>query len=125
MLVEISPGELIDKLTILQIKADRISDPDKLKHIQVELDVITAQALPLQGIAEITELSQRLKRTNETLWDIENAIRACENDKDFGTRFIELARLVYKNNNQRATLKRRINTLLGSRFVEEKSYEID
>jgi len=125
MLVEISPGDLIDKLTILQIKADRISDPDKLRHVQVELEIVTAQASPLQGIAEITELSQRLKRTNETLWDIENAIRACENDKDFGTRFIELARSVYKTNNKRATLKRTINTLLGSRLVEEKSYEID
>ena len=121
--VDVSVGELIDKITILEIKAERLGDPAQLKNVRKELEILLAardSALPPS--TELTELSLSLKRINEQLWGIEDDIRDRERAKDFGQRFIELARSVYVCNDERATLKRRINELLGSRIVEEKSY---
>ena len=121
--VTVSVGELIDKITILEIKAARLGDPAQLSNVTSELKSLVADrdaALPPS--AELTELSLLLKRINERLWCIEDDIRDRERAKDFGPRFIELARSVYVCNDERAALKRRINELLGSRIVEEKSY---
>lgn len=122
--IEIAPGELIDKITILQIKSERIADPDKLANVAIELETLSASrdaALPASD--GLDRLSADLKAVNEKLWVIEDDIRDCERAGDFGPRFIELARAVYRTNDVRADLKRQINTLLGSRLVEEKSYQ--
>ncbi len=121
--VDVSVGELIDKITILEIKAARLGDPAQLSNVKNELkSLVAARDAALPPSAELTELSLLLKRINERLWCIEDDIRDRERAKDFGPRFIELARSVYVCNDERAALKRRINELLGSRIVEEKSY---
>lgn len=124
VMIPVSWGELFDKLTILEIKKERISDKPKLKNISRELDellaVSNAHELPDQPL---TDLVAELRGINETLWDIEDDIRTCERLEDFSSSFIELARSVYKTNDKRAELKLRINRLLGSELVEEKSYE--
>ena len=121
--VEISFGELIDKITILEIKLERIGDPEKLKNIRTEWETLTASrdAVVSESL-ELTALSGELKAVNEALWRIEDDIRDCERAGDFGETFVELARAVYVTNDKRAELKRQINALLGSRLVEEKSY---
>lgn len=121
--VEISPGELIDKLTILEIKLQRIDDDAKLNNIRVEHETLAkslADSVPASK--RLDQLTGQLKSVNEDLWQIEDDIRDCERAKDFGERFIELARAVYITNDKRSTVKRDINELLGSRIVEEKSY---
>jgi len=123
ILVEIAPGELIDKITILEIKSERIADAGKLKNVRVELDVLAAaRDAAMAASAELAELTAQLKQVNEALWEIEDAIRDCERGQDFGPKFIELARSVYHSNDRRAALKRQINELLGSKLIEEKSY---
>ena len=124
VLVEVSVGELVDKLTILQIKSERIADQGKLKNVRRELEVLTqalARAVP-QPPAELGPLRAQLQAVNVALWDIENDIRRAEAAGDFGPRFIELARSVYHRNDQRSVIKRQINELLGSRLIEEKAY---
>ncbi|MCH7831236.1 MAG: hypothetical protein IIC55_00010 [Proteobacteria bacterium] len=124
--VEVSPGELIDKITILEIKLERIEDEDKLKNVKLEWETLTRardeaiEATP--ELEKLTKLTGALKESNERLWEIEDDIRDCERDKDFGDRFVEFARGVYVNNDQRSRLKREINEPLGSRLIEEKSY---
>ncbi len=121
--VEVSPGELIDKITILEIKLERIEDEDKLKNVKLEWETLTrARDQAIEATPELEKLTAGLKESNERLWEIEDDIRNCERDKDFGDRFVELARGVYVNNDQRSRLKRKINELLGSRLIEEKSY---
>ena len=121
--VEVSPGELIDKITILGIKLERIEDEDKLKNVKLEWETLTrARDEAIEATPELEKLTADLKESNERLWEIEDDIRDCERDKDFGDRFVELARGVYVNNDQRSRLKREINELLGSRLIEEKSY---
>ncbi|HPM81110.1 MAG TPA: DUF6165 family protein [Candidatus Anammoximicrobium sp.] len=123
ILVEVAPGELIDKITILQIKSERITDADKLRNVRIELEVLEAArdgAMPATG--ELGELTAQLKQVNEALWEIEDAIRDCEREQDFGPKFVELARSVYHSNDRRAALKRQINELLRSKLIEEKSY---
>lgn len=123
ILVEVAPGELIDKITILSIKAARITDHAKLKNVRIELDTLTkARDEAIANSPEMTELTGELQAVNEALWDIEDEIRVCERNGDFGPRFIELARSVYFENDKRAQVKRKINELLGSRIVEEKDY---
>ncbi len=122
LLVEVSAGELLDKLTILRIKSQRIVDPEKLRNIRTEMEALTGVRQGLAPSRELEELEEQLAAVNEQLWDIEDAIRACERGGDFGPRFIELARSVYRTNDRRAGLKRAINELLGSAIVEEKSY---
>src|SRR5262249_10135572 len=120
---EVAPGELVDKITILRIKAERLTDGPKLHNVRVELTVLEAaleRAVPPS--AELTRLTADLKAVNEALWQIEDDMRDCERHQDFGPRFIELARSVYHTNDRRAALKRQVNELLGSRIVEEKSY---
>ena len=121
--VPISPGELLDKISILEIKSERIDDPQKRINVEREFDLLTglwhAEAAET---GEITRLRTELKTLNEKLWAIEDAIRDCERNGDFGERFVELARSVYRTNDQRAALKRRINEALGSTILEEKSY---
>jgi len=121
--VPVSPGELLDKISILEIKAERIDDGAKHANVERELDLLTGlwHAAGLES-NEITELRARLRAINERLWDIEDAIRDCERRGDFGERFVDLARSVYRTNDRRAALKRRINQRLDSTIVEEKSY---
>ena len=122
--IPVSWGELFDKLTILEIKQARIDDPQKLVNIGKELDALRAaySDSTLPG-APLQELIDELRRTNEALWEIEDDIRNRERCQDFSEKFIELARSVYRTNDKRADLKLRINRLLGSELIEEKSYE--
>jgi hypothetical protein len=122
LLVEVAPGELLDKLTILEIKSERIADPHKRENVRTELAALVAARETLEPSPRLAELVAQLKAVNEALWDIEDAIRLCERDGDFGPRFIELARSVYHTNDRRAALKRAINELLSSSLIEEKSY---
>ncbi|MBX2852536.1 MAG: hypothetical protein KTR15_12420 [Phycisphaeraceae bacterium] len=121
--VEVGAGELIDKITILQIKSDRITDEAKLVNIRHELDVLTkTRDEQMQDTEELAKLSAELKTINEAIWEIEDDIRECESRKDFGEKFIELARGVYHTNDKRAAVKKQINLLTGSDIIEEKSY---
>ena len=124
ILVEIAPGELIDKITSLEIKAERISDAEKRANVLVELQTLAdARAIAILQDDEIVKLTNELKAVNEALWEIEDKIRQCDRNGDFSARFVELARAVYRTNDRRAEVKRAINLYLGSRLVEEKSYE--
>jgi hypothetical protein len=122
--IPVSWGDLLDKLTILQIKMERIEDPEKRRNVRKELIALDAvwrdRGVPAQ---ELEELVRQLRQINEQLWDIEDAIRLCERQQEFGARFVQLARSVYQNNDRRAAVKYRINRLLDSDIVEEKSYE--
>ncbi len=124
ILVPVSWGELLDKITILEIKSRRIADPAKLDNVQRELAalnaVVTAHGAPLNDLATTMD---ELRGVNEALWDVEDEIRDCERNRDFGPRFVELARSVYHSNDRRAALKRVLNDRLGSELVEEKSYQ--
>lgn len=123
VMIEVGPGELIDKITILNIKSERMSDAAKLANVRHELAVLEAsRRANLQDSADLRRLEGDLKAVNEALWVIEDDIRQCEADKDFGPKFIELARSVYKQNDKRAAIKKEINLLTGSAIVEEKSY---
>ncbi|MDR3497654.1 MAG: DUF6165 family protein [Parvibaculum sp.] len=123
ILIEVGPGELIDKITILVIKSERMSDPAKLANVRHELQVLeAARRAHIPASAELQRLEAELKAVNEALWVIEDDIRQCEADKDFGPKFVELARSVYKQNDRRAALKKDINLLTGSAIIEEKSY---
>jgi len=121
--IDVAPGELLDKISILEIKAERISDPEKLTNVRHELGLYQATARDgIPASDELASLARALKTANEALWEIEDDIRDCEARGDFGDRFVELARSVYRTNDQRADIKRRINLLCGSSIIEEKSY---
>jgi len=121
--IDAAPGELIDKITILEIKAERIDDERKRANVTYELATLSnARELAIETSDQIRELSGLLKAVNEKLWEIEDEIRLCEREEDFGEKFVELARSVYRFNDERAEIKREINTMLGARIVEEKSY---
>lgn len=123
LMIEVGAGELIDKITILKIKAERMTDPAKLKNVRHELDVLSqARAENLVQSDALDRLENELREVNEALWVIEDDIRACEAVRDFGPKFIELARSVYIQNDKRAAIKKSINALCGSSIVEEKSY---
>jgi hypothetical protein len=118
-----SVGELYDKITILEIKAARMTEPRMLAHVTQELVLLRElEAECGSSNADHLRLVAELKRVNESLWDIEDAIRECEHRGDFGANFVALARSVYKTNDQRAALKKELNRLHGSAIVEEKSY---
>ncbi len=123
ILVPVSPGEMLDKVTILRIKSARMSDPAKLANVRLELDMLerTWAASPYAG-ADVAADVAALQAVNERLWVIEDDIRDKERAQEFDARFIELARSVYFENDERAAIKKRINTALGSKIVEEKSY---
>lgn len=124
ILVPISPGELLDKITILRIKSARMTDETKLRNVRVELDVLeqtwreSGAAIPAVAADEAA-----LQKVNEELWDIEDRIRDKERAGEFDAVFIQLARAVYVTNDERARFKKNINITLGSRLVEEKSYQ--
>ena len=123
ILVPISPGELLDKITILRIKSARMSDAVKLANVRHELQLLEqtwAASVPA-GVA-VAEEERALQAVNERLWDVEDRLRDLEAEKRFDKDFTELARAVYINNDERAALKKRVNTQLGSTLVEEKSY---
>ena len=121
--VPVSPGEVIDKITILEIKSERIADEAKLANVRRELTLLETTWAEAAPPVDIQAERANLKKVNEALWDIEDAIRIEEKQRRFGERFIELARSVYVRNDERAAVKRRINEKLGSELVEEKSYE--
>ena len=122
ILVEISPGEMIDKITILLIKSECIKDAEQLANVQHELGVLSAQMdKNIPSSQSLNALISELKAVNEELWRIEDDIRDCERTGDYSQLFIDLARAVYITNDKRADLKRKINLLLGSNIMEEKS----
>jgi hypothetical protein len=121
--VPVSWGEIIDKITILEIKKEQLKEPAKAANVRHELELLVAiREREFPGHSELAKLAAELKGVNAALWDIEDEIRDCERAKNFGARFIELARSVYVTNDRRAALKRQINSLLDSDLVEEKSY---
>ncbi len=122
LLAPVSVGELLDKVTILRIKAARITEADKLAHVRAELAALEAVAAGVAPAPGLEAAVAALQATNETLWEVEDAIRLCEARGDFGPDFVRLARAVYVTNDRRAALKREVNRLTGSALVEEKSY---
>ena len=123
ILAEISAGELIDKITILEIKKTKINDGEKLKNIEKELSSLNETFKKVMPeLSEIKILIDKLKSINLKLWDIENAKRLAEKNNNFDEKFIELSRSVYKNNDERAKLKLEINNILGSNIKEVKSH---
>jgi hypothetical protein len=123
ILAPISPGELLDKLTILRIKAERIREPAKRANVEREralLETAWREARPAG--CDVQEEEAALARVNAALWEVEDALRACEAAQRFDAEFIALARSVYRHNDERAALKRRVNEKLGSPLLEEKSY---
>ena len=122
-MIPASWGELIDKITILEIKNERLSSTDQLRNVRHELTLLAdIRDKSFPDHQRLRELAKELKAVNEKLWLIEDQIRDCERNKDFGGRFTELARLVYMTNDERSVIKRKINQLLGSELIEEKSY---
>lgn len=123
ILIEVGAGELIDKITILTIKSERMTDAAKLKNVHYELTVLSAgRDAHLENSGDLQKLTADLKQVNGALWEIEDDIRQCEHDKDFGEKFVALARAVYVTNDKRASLKKDINVLTGAQVIEEKSY---
>lgn len=124
ILIPVSIGELADKLTILEIKAERIDDAGKRAHVQVELDGLRVLWEPLAATqAELAAMKQDLRAINERMWDVQDALRAKEAAQTFDDEFVSLARAVAQRNGERITVKNAINRLAGSRFIEEKQYQ--
>jgi Family of unknown function (DUF6165) len=120
----IAIGELIDKIAILEIKAERISDQQKLRNVATELTMLRALKTNAGlDTAEMEPYAKELRSINATLWEIEDALRELEAQHDFGPHFVKLARSVYQTNDRRADVKLRINKAFGSEIVEEKSYK--
>ena len=118
--IEVSVGELFDKITILKIKQKKLTNQDQLANVNKELEYLEDKAFT--NDPEVNVLVEQLQEINEQLWDIENGKRKCEADKSFGSKFIELARDVYIKNDDRATIKKLINVITKSSIVEEKDY---
>jgi uncharacterized protein DUF6165 len=121
--VPVATGELIDRITILEIKAARFTDAAKAVNVRAELALLCERrdaALALDPV--LNELASRLKALNEQLWDLEDQIRECERREDFGPAFVSTARRIYHTNDERAAVKRKINVVTGSKLIEEKSY---
>ena len=125
MLVEISPGELLDKISILELKMLKIEDKDKLSNIEKEFHTLNPLCVKLfeEYGAKMQNLYLELAKYNGQLWDIEDWIRDCEREKRFDDEFIQLARSVYVTNDRRSKVKKEINILTNSELVEEKSYK--
>jgi transcriptional regulator of nitric oxide reductase len=122
--VPVSPGEVLDKITILEIKSERMSDPDKVHNVKAELALLQdTWNENIRDTREIQSLHAQLKEINEALWEIEDDIRDKERAKEFDDRFIELARAVYVTNDKRSRVKKELNLHLGSEIIEEKSYQ--
>lgn len=122
--VPVSPGEVLDKITILEIKSERMTDPGKVANVRTELALL--QEIWSRAVQEddvVRRLHAQLKEINETLWEIEDDIRDKERAREFDQRFIELARSVYVTNDRRSAVKKQLNLHLGSQIIEEKSYQ--
>ena len=123
ILSEISPGELLDKISILEIKIEKVKDKNSLEEIKKEYKILKEiQTSSIEMTGKIKDLFQSVKNVNLKLWDIEDKLRICEKNKDFGKNFIELARQVYLNNDERAKIKSEINIICGSNIREVKQY---
>jgi dsDNA-specific endonuclease/ATPase MutS2 len=123
ILSEISVGELLDKISILEIKLNKIKNQNSQKEIKKEYNLLKkTKNLNIKGTVKIKELTKKLKVINLRLWGIEDKIRICEKNKDFGKKFIELARAVYSTNDKRSKIKLEINQLVGSNIIEIKQY---
>tara|TARA_A100001011_G_C14309487_1_gene844835 strand:- start:2928 stop:3320 length:393 start_codon:yes stop_codon:yes gene_type:complete len=123
ILTEISVGELLDKISILEIKLDKIKDENKKKEIKKEYDILKKiQSTSITNENNLNDLIKSLKEVNKNLWEIEDEIRVCEKNKDFGEKFIKLARGVYFNNDKRSRIKLEINKKLNSNITEIKEY---
>ena len=120
--IPVSPGELLDKITILRIKAAQIGDPQKLANVRLQLDLLEGVWRNSGAADKVATEEQALQQVNGRLWDLENRIREKEAAQVFDAEFIALARAVYVHNDERAAIKARINTQIGSRIVEEKVY---
>ena len=123
IVIEVAPGELVDKLTILDIKHRRITDGVARRNVAAERTILARAFAALGGDTALAALRGELRAVNERLWDIEDAIRDHEARGDFGSGFVALARAVYRTNDERAAIKRRINVALDSALFEEKSYK--
>jgi len=122
LMIPVAPGELLDKISILQLKQAHLSDPSQLAFVRHELALLEQVREQLPDSAELQQLFERLTEVNHQLWRIEDGLRAKEAAGKFDQSFIEQARMVYINNDQRAVIKRAINELLGSDIQEQKSY---
>ena len=123
ILIPVSPGELIDKITVLEIKAERIADESKLAHIRPELAALRRILKQHPTLtSQIESLRQELRAVNETLWEIEDYLRIKESEQAFDSQFVELARSQYRNSDRRSEIKRRIDETFASEIAEEKSY---
>ncbi len=122
--IPMSPGELLDKITILEIKSERMSDEEKLKNVRLELSLLNQTwSQSVTADDTVRRIHSELKNINEALWEIEDDIRDKERAREFDGKFIEIARSVYFTNDKRAAAKRELNVYLGSDIVEEKSYQ--
>lgn len=122
--VPVSYGELLDKITILEIKSERINDTEKVANVRHELELLEATwQSAAADVGAVTAERGQLKEVNEALWEIEDKIRVKEGQKAFDAEFVELARAVYVTNDRRAAIKKTVNLALGSELVEEKSYQ--
>lgn len=124
MQVDISIGELFDKITILEIKQKKITDKSKLRNVEKELDILNPLSIPIKTFhgSKLIELIDQLAKVNKELWDVEDKLRILERDQRFDEEFIKLARSVYYQNDKRAVIKKDINLLTSSDIVEEKNY---
>lgn len=124
LLTPVSYGEVLDKITILEIKSKQISDKNKLKNVQIELNILVQTwDKEVKNTNDIIILKENLKAINQSIWDIEDTIRLKEGKKEFDDEFIQTARSVYYQNDKRAAIKKELNLLLGSKLIEEKSYQ--
>ena len=126
--ISVSAGELLDKISILEIKEERIQESDKKKNVNTELNLLRKVQVESELVETICpkildHLCQRLKKVNEKLWDVEDKLRLLEEESNFSITFVNFARSVYRLNDERAQIKRKINELSGSELVEEKSYK--
>ena len=123
ILSEISAGELLDKISILEIKLDKVKNKNSQERINIEYKMLMkARDSNIEITEKIKQLTKDIKEVNLTLWDIEDKLRICEKNKDFGAAFVELARGVYFNNDKRSKIKSEINEILGSNIREVKQY---
>jgi hypothetical protein len=122
ILIQIPPGELMDRITILRLKVTHVQDEAKRARLRVELDGLTSAWEGLPAVAELAAIVEELAGVNARLWEVEDELRSCERRRDFGESFIEQARSVYRLNDRRSALKQKINQVLGSEAGEEKVY---
>ncbi len=123
LIIDIAPGELVDRLSILEIKLERIQDAAKLKNVRHEYEITLVERHKLGNFTpELEQLAAALKEANERIWDVEDNLRQLDRAGTFGDKFIAFARSAYQTNDKRSEIKRRINELLNSEIIEEKSY---